>query len=65
MFLSSSLVMSAIIAYQSRVDQIVRLSLQLDVGHITMPNLKLERWIRKALAETKEILRIDIDDDHA
>jgi hypothetical protein len=54
-----------VLEYQSRVNQIVRLSLQLDVGHITRPDVKFEAWIRKAFAEAKQILRIDIDGDHA
>jgi len=47
------------------MDQIVRLSLQLDVDYITRPDIKFEGRIRKAFAETKQILRIDIDHDNA
>ena len=54
-----------VLEYQSGVDQIVRLSLQHDVDHITMPDIKFEGRSRKAFAESKEILRIDVDDDNA
>ena len=47
------------------MDHIVRLPLQLDVVQITTPDVKIEHGIRKAFAETTQILGIHVDDDNA